>query len=126
MKRLLFSALLFWASALHVCAADEIPFGTYGYRHHEMHALGVIDDLLKKSKKSCCDSGLGGECRVTELSLDGKFYKYGNLWCPISSTTDIRLDVSLPLDVQAIVCARASNLNTCPSVTYCAAARLSG
>lgn len=106
--------------------AEEVPFGTYSYRHQYLHGLGVIDRLLNATKKSCCDGGMGGECRATELSPDGRHFKHGSRWCPLAPGQVIHTNIGLPNDVQAVVCAPNSSVDICPETTYCVAASLSG
>jgi hypothetical protein len=102
-----------------------VEFGDYGYRHFELHKSGTIDELLERTGKTCCDGGMGGECRVTQIRFGslGKWEAYlDGRWCPVDA--EIRYDVQLPSDVTAIVCAARSALDKsdqgCPS-TYCAA-----
>jgi hypothetical protein len=104
----------------------DVPFGTYGYLHHYLHSYGTIEDLLNKANKNCCDGGEGGECRATELSFDGRFFLYGNQWCPLSVWNVILYNVDMPHDVQAVVCAPASALDVCPTASYCVAGRVTG
>lgn len=106
MKHILLSISMLSATT---ALADEAPFGTYGYRHQEMHDLGVIQDLITRSGQNCCDGGMGGECRVTQISTDGKFYRYNEQWCPLSTTTDIRTDVRLPAGVGAMYALRTAH-----------------
>lgn len=105
---------------------ENVPFGTYSYRHGYLHSLGVIDRLLKLTKKSCCDGGEGGECRATELSIDNRYFKHGDMWCPLTTGQQINTNVGLPHDVQAVVCASFSSPDVCPASSYCVGATFSG
>lgn len=97
-------------------------FGYYGYRHEELHKMGVIDKLIEQSNKSCCDGGKGGECRVTDLRYGGPTGREAYLdgqWCQITPGVKIFTNIELPDGAFAVVCAAKSN-GSCPS-NYCAA-----
>jgi hypothetical protein len=92
--------------------------GDYGYRHLEYHHNGIIDELRRKTGRSCCD-GIG-ECRATYVNIpERKAFLDGN-WCPIGAAP-IRRDIVLP-DQFALVCAdrSAGPVYPCPAV-YCVA-----
>lgn len=92
--------------------------GDYGYRHHEYHHNGVIDELRRKTGRTCCD-GLG-ECRATYVNLpQGQAFVDGK-WCPLGNAA-VRQDITLP-DQFALVCAGTTPwpLKPCP-IIYCVA-----
>ncbi len=101
---------------------DDPSFGSYGYRHHELHALGSIDQLMDLTGSNCCDGGEGGECRVTEIRqgperleafLDGR-------WCPLPNTVMVYNGINLPEGANAVVCASNAAGIGCPAGVYCA------
>lgn len=107
---------------------SEVPYGTYGYKHSLLHQFGIIEKLLQRTQKSCCDGGVGGECRGTVIrsNVEQKTweFKHGNIWCPVSS--EIILDIDFPSElttegIHAVVCAGKTAPNVCPSRTYCSA-----
>ena len=81
---------------------------------------------MARTGKSCCDGGMGGECRATRIypSPNGSGWVAeidGNL-CPV--TVPIYYDVSLPREIEAMVCAgKTTSPGVCPA-TYCAAGSL--
>lgn len=102
---------------------SDPSFGYYGYGHLKLHQYGVIENLMDKTGKNCCDGGHGGECRITMISrTDGvpKAYIDGK-WCPILDNVTIFRDIPLPPNAFAAVCAgKSKHLSSCPSI-YCAA-----
>ena len=96
--------------------------GDYGYRHLEYHHKGVINELRRKTGRSCCDNI--GECRATYVDLEKKMVFLDGKWCPISRSAAVRHDIALP-DHFALVCAgrSAGPLMPCPFV-YCVAVAL--
>jgi hypothetical protein len=92
--------------------------GDYGYRHHQYHHNGIIEELRRKTGRSCCD-GLG-ECRATYVNLQQKQVFVDGKWCPLGDAA-VRQDIDLP-DQFALVCAGTSSwsLQACPRV-YCVA-----
>lgn len=85
----------------------ETRYGYYGYRHEELHASGVIQELMNKTGTQCCDGGMGGECRVTTIrfSPEGTWEAYiDGVWTRIQNVT-IHYDIPLPNDAPAVVCA---------------------
>lgn len=105
--------------------AGEPQFGSYGYRHGDLHVSGTIAQLMKLTDSSCCDGENSGECRVTtirpspteaqvmEAFLEGR-------WCPIPGSVQIFTNLTLPEGAQAVVCAQSSSPGTCPYGVYCA------
>jgi len=106
--------------------ADEPAYGTYGYRHPELHERGTIDELMRRTGRNCCDGGDGGECRVTTItSIAGRgYFRLGDKWCPINEETSYALLMTIPGDAPAVVCAseKVDPQTGCPYVTYCAGA----
>lgn len=121
MRRRLGIAMSALILMVQLCAAEpkQGP-GDYGYRHHEYHQNGVVDELERKVGHSCCDRT--GECRATYVDLAHKKVFLDGRWCPLGHHTAIRKDIVLP-DSFALVCAGKSRTgpgNPCPSV-YCIA-----
>lgn len=111
--------LFLLAEASCVVAEDyQSRPGDYGYRHHQYHHNGIIDELRRKTGRSCCD-GLG-ECRATYINLQQKQAFVDGKWCPLGDAA-VRQDIDLP-DQFALVCAgtAAWPLYPCP-VVYCVA-----
>lgn len=109
---------------LATCTNPE--FGTYCYMHKFLHEHGVVQDLIEKSGKSCCDGGTGGECRVTLIRRghEGWSFLHGDTWCALG--VNVRFDVRFPpavrkAGVNAVVCASGYIVNGCPNGNYCAA-----
>lgn len=104
-------------------SSPEASLGDYGFRHSELHASGIIKQLLEIFNSGCCDGGTGGECRVTQVRPDGngrlEALLDGN-WCPLS--VNPTQGISLPESIPAVVCAArgARGAQFCPA-TYCAA-----
>jgi hypothetical protein len=92
--------------------------GDYGYRHQQYHHNGVIDELRRKTGRSCCDGV--GECRATYVDLRQKQALIDGKWCPLGDAA-VRQDITLP-DQFALVCAgtAAWPLHPCP-IVYCVA-----
>ncbi len=110
------TVMLLMVSRIDLCAAEP---GDYGYRHDEYHRRGLIDELERKTERSCCDAV--GECRAAYVRLrEGEVYLEGQ-WCVIGRDVPVRTDIALP-DEFALVCAgRSAGPNLpCPMV-YCIA-----
>jgi hypothetical protein len=92
--------------------------GEYGFRHQQYHHNGIIDELRRKTGRSCCD-GLG-ECRATYVNLQKRTAFVDGKWCPLGDAA-VRQDIPLP-DEYALVCAGTSAwpLTQCP-IVYCVA-----
>lgn len=133
-----FVLLLLAVGAMQPVAADEPgkqpAFGTYGYLHGLLHHHGVIAELLRRTGLTCCDGGMGGECRGTLIrraaatSQAGQSVQYeflhGQTWCPVTSQVwfDIHFpDAVLQADINAVVCARRTAPHVCPTTTFCSA-----
>jgi hypothetical protein len=95
-------------------------YGLYGYRHSDLHEFGTIQELMSRTGKSCCDGGVGGECRVTTIKMENGagFFLHGDIWCPLNPSTSYAF-VKMPLDAPAVVCASKTSPDVCPT-TYCA------
>lgn len=74
-------------------APPETRFGWWGYRHAELHADGVIAELVEKSKPTnCCNGVWKGECRVTRYVTNGvgpRMVLIDGMVCPINPNTKI-------------------------------------
>lgn len=133
---LVVSALLALAPLSGVAEEAQMskPFGTYGYLHQELHKHGIIGELLEKTDLTCCDGGMGGECRGTLLRSTQYTNEYGQeirweflhhqTWCPVYS--EVRFDITFPEDllqqgINGVVCASNTPPDTCPSTTFCSA-----
>ncbi len=104
---------------------SESRLGYYGHQHQKLHEHGVVRELMRRMGKNCCDGGLGGECRVTQIwqNPNGKWMALlDGMHCPVS--VEPITDIPLPSGVFAVVCAAKIPQNAtraCPA-TYCAAA----
>ena len=124
---MIFSTLLF-AMTSAAPQEQEKRFGYWGYRHMELHMLGVIEELQKRTNSKCCNGLMSGECRVTTVDLPRKTaYIDGLENCPLDSNTRITALESLskikePGKAVAVVCAGRSfsdhGVRHCP-VAYC-------
>ncbi|MGH6815362.1 MAG: hypothetical protein ACREC6_06645 [Hyphomicrobiaceae bacterium] len=117
-----FLILTLAASASAWAQHGEPQPGDYGYRHMEYHRNGIIDELRRKTGRSCCDNI--GECRATYVDMEKRTVFLDGKWCPISRSAVIRHDIALP-DHFALVCAgrSAGPQMPCPFV-YCVAVAL--
>lgn len=130
MRTFLFAALIGSLTAPAAFAEDAIEqapgFGTYGYRHTELHQYGIIDRLIELNGHNCCDGGMGGECRVTEIRHESSqaYFLHDGVWCPIHMNVPIYL-LNMPSRASAVVCAsKGMYINSfgkvCPTAVYCA------
>lgn len=117
------------------CTDPDVPFGYYGFYHCSLHKSGTIPALLKKTGEQCCDGGLGGECRGTEIKrVNGAdMALIDGMWCPLGNTP-VHKDIPFPMNTKAfaVVCASAPYNSQydpyagirieCPAIVYCAAA----
>ena len=106
--------------ALTAARAQDNPGrpGDFGYRHWEYHYNGLIDELRRKTGRSCCDGA--GECRATFANMPERKVFLDGHWCPIGGAV-VRYDLALPDDF-ALVCAGRSAGPTFPCpVVYCVA-----
>lgn len=128
-----FLLLFILACSVSLALAEDADLGNYGHRHYELHSKEIIRHLMDATGSKCCDGGMGGECRVTKIkALSQPSEETGSVmydawldgqWCPI--TVKVHLDIALPDDVQAVVCAHkpitTMGRGGCPA-TFCAAA----
>jgi hypothetical protein len=113
------AVLLVVAAASGASAQDhDGKPGDYGFRHHQYHRNGIINELRRKTGRSCCDGY--GECRATLVNLRLKLAFVDGQWCPLGDAA-VRQDIPLP-DEYALVCAGTSALpmHPCP-IVYCVA-----
>jgi len=135
-RSILFFLLLFAPTTAHAAedhshashpstVAQEAPAdlqeGDYGYRHRELHELGVIDGLMKEFDSNCCDGGKGGECRITRVrTVGGQLQAWLNRkWCPLYLDPVYHLE--LPPNAAAAVCASKGTFESGCPLSYCAA-----
>jgi len=92
--------------------------GEYGCWHKELHALGIIADIIARKKElhgydeECCDDV--GECRLTVMKND--FLFLNGVWCPIGKTKKKEIvAVNNPWNL-TVVCAGRASKNTCPTI----------
>ncbi|GEM_PF-5415707 len=104
---------------------EEAPgFSFWGYRHRELHALGLIEQLQERTQHKCCNSVESGECRVTSVNMPSKEVLIDGKWCPISKDTRIAAleglgEIADGNETIAIVCAaRSYSPMVCPPA-YC-------
>lgn len=112
-----------WAGSDGSPQPDKPDFGSYGYKHLNLHEHGIVQKMIDAFGTTCCDSGNGGECRVTEVRYrNGQMQAWlDGTWCPLS--VQPRFDISLPPGVNTVVCASKyiNQFTGCPARDYCAA-----
>ncbi len=114
------------SSAQEVPVPEKPGLGYYGHGHDTLHAHGVIKELLRRTGSNCCDSGVGGECRVTQMWQNPENKKWmallDGMQCPVS--VEPITDIPFPSGVFAVVCASKTDPDpkkrVCPK-THCAA-----
>jgi hypothetical protein len=113
---LVLSAAMFMMPSIDLRAAEP---GDYGYHHEYYHRRGLIDELARRTGRSCCDEI--GECRATYVRLREREVYLEGRWCEIGHDVPVRTDIPLP-DEFALVCAGRSAWPhlPCPFV-YCIA-----
>lgn len=106
---------------------EETRFGYWAYRHKELHARKVIDELVARIPGTTCCNGIHrGECRVSKVRLYDKMAFVDGEWCPISKDTrwtplDTLTDITDGDEEIAVVCAsKSEGKRLCLGVTvYC-------
>lgn len=107
--------------------APEPKFSEWGYRHRELHAKGVIAEMLERTQgKNCCNGIESGECRISKVNVRERLAFVDGEWCPMDSGTritplDTLTNVTDGEEEIAVVCASQSDRKVpCRGVTtYC-------
>lgn len=112
---------------------EDSRFSWWSFCHSKLHALGIIDELLKLNQgKSCCGSEDSGECRVTFVDMRTREAMVDGVICEIPKDVKPHPIENLSNDLikscsdksLAVVCASASNPDPalpgrCSSTIYC-------
>ena len=103
-------------------AQEEPRFSEWGYRHPELHARGIIDQINKATNNGCCSGIYVGECRVSEVDIPAKLAMVDRTWVPFTPSTKIIPIMGLNMVKDgnhsvAVVC--ASRLNKERASVYC-------
>lgn len=106
---------------------EEKRFSYWGYRHKELHARGIIDELLERTKgKNCCNGIESGECRLAKVNVRERMAFVDGEWCPMHSDTKVEQletmrDITDGNEEVAVVCAsKSEGRKMCMGVTtYC-------
>jgi hypothetical protein len=106
-------------------APEERRFSYWGYRHKELHARGIPQQIIASTGSNCCGGADSGECRVSSVNFMTRQALIDDRWCPFGDAK-ITVVEGLANDEPAVVCAsRSYYRRACPS-TYCIGVRAGG
>ena len=74
------------ADSLEHCYDETNPrFSMWGWCHQELHALGLIEELLRQvAPDQCCGGPYSGECRIAKVDWPGKRGFVNGRWIPFN------------------------------------------